>query len=243
MAFIPPMVAAISAAASSAATATAAFASDAVLGTTYGATAAIGSQAAADLGAGVAGSFTAADTAPAWLSTVGTLGTAANAIGGVVGAYGAVQSSQAAASASKYQAAVELANAQTAKTNAGMASEAGSIQAGMASQKTRAAIGEITANQAASGLDLNSGSPTGVRQSERYLGEQDALTIRSNATKEAFGYKVQAASDEAQSFLDKSEASADLSAGYLNAGSTLLSGVGTAAQNFAKFQLQGGFSA
>lgn len=218
MAFIPPALAAITSAFSTtAATATAA--------------------TVADVGA------TAAATAPGWLSTVGEIGVGLNALGGAVGTVGALKSAQAQASAAKYNSAVASVNAQQALKNAGLSSAEGSVQAMDQSLRTRAAVGETLANQAASGLDVNSGSAPQVRQSEAEIGETDALRIRSNATKEAYGYQIQAASQGAESALQKSEASADLISGYVNAGSTLLGSAGTAATNFAKYQLQGGFSA
>lgn len=233
MAFIPPAIAAISAAAS---TATAA------VGTGI---AGASSLADASLGAitGISTASVPITTAPGWLSTVGEIGTGLNLVGGAIGAAGAIKASNASASAAKYNSQVASQNSQQAIQNANLTSASGSVAAGNESLKTRALVGSEVANEAASGLDVNSGSPVDVRGSTRSLGELDALTVRSNATREAYGYQVESASQKGQAGLDKSEATSDLTSGYVNAGSTLLGSAGTAATNFAKFQLQGGFSA
>ena len=44
---------------------------------------------------------------------------------------------------------------------------------------------------AANGVDLSSGSPLDILGDTAMYGELDALTIRSNAEREAYGYRVQ----------------------------------------------------
>lgn len=159
-----------------------------------------------------------------------------------VGAYGAYQTGQAEKASALYNAKAALQNAQMAKTNAGLASEAGATQANMSEQRTRATVGAIKANQAASGVDVNSGSAVDVRSSAAELGELDALTVRSNATKEAYGYQTQAHNFETQSGLDKFEAANDATAGMINASSTFLGGAGNAANEYVNYRMAGGFS-
>jgi hypothetical protein len=221
MAFIAPLVA--SATAATAATATAASATAATTAAVAGSTAAA-----------------AAATTPAWL---GYASLGLTALGGVTGTLGALQAGQASAASAKYNAAVANVNAEQAKRNSELASQAGMEQAAMQERKTRAEVGAIRANQAAAGIDVNSGSALDVRSSAAELGELDALTVRSNATKEAYGYQTQESSFKSQAGLDTTEASNDLTAGYTNAASTFLGAAGTGASNFAKYQLQGGFSA
>jgi hypothetical protein len=159
-----------------------------------------------------------------------------------VGAYGAYQTGQAEKQAALYNAAVSQQNATLAKENANIAQASGNQQASISEMKTRATSGAIKANEAASGIDVNSGSAPDVRASASEIGELDALTVRSNATREAYGYTTQAHSFETQSNLDKFEAANDSTAGLIGAGSTFLGGVGNAANMFAKYQMQGGFS-
>ena len=52
-------------------------------------------------------------------------------------------------------------------------------------------IGSQRAAQAASNVDVGFGSALDVQADAAYLGELDALTIRTNAAREAWGYKVE----------------------------------------------------
>lgn len=181
--------------------------------------------------------------AAAGSSWLGATSLGLTALGGVSGVLGAIQQGKAATASANYNAAVAGVNAEQAKKNSELASEAGMAQEAMQERKTRAEVGQIKANQAASGLDVNSGSALDVRSSAAELGELDALTVRSNATKEAYGYSTQASSFEAQQGLDVSEAKNDTTAGYTNAASTFLGAASTGTSNYLKYQLQGGFSA
>lgn len=175
----------------------------------------------------------------------GTLAIIATVLGGTsigVQAIGSIQQGEAASNAAKYNASVAAANATIAKQSASEAGAAGAAQAEQASLKTRAQVGAIQAGQAASGLDVNSGSALDVRSSAAQLGELNALSVRSNAAKTAYGYQTQAASDTAQSQLDTYQSGADAIGADIGAAGNVLGGVGSAASNYAKFQLQAGNS-
>lgn len=216
MAFVLPALAAVGSAAAATAT--------------TGAAAAAGLETASIPIAGAA-------AASSWM---GYAGLGLSALGGVTGAIGAIQQGQAASEAAKYNASVAASNADMAKRNAQMAGEAGAQQAAMQEQKTRAQVGEIKANQAASGVDVNSGSALDVRSSAAELGELDALTVRTNAAKEAYGYQTQAVSDKAQAGLDRFEAENDETAGELGAASTLLGSAASGASNYYRYKMSGG---
>lgn len=156
-------------------------------------------------------------------------------------AFGAYGQGHAAAQSAQYNAKIAAENSQVSKDNANMVLQAGAQQAAEQSFKTRAAIGDTVANQAAGGLDINSGSPLDVKASEREIGEQDALTVRSNATKEAYGQQVQAVNQDAQSGLDKYEAKSDELGAVVNSATTFIGSATDSASTFAKFQLAGGF--
>lgn len=83
-------------------------------------------------------------------------------------------------------------NAAVAERNAELASQAGEADASNLGLKNRAQLGAIKAGQAAGGLDVNSGSNLAVRKSQEALGLFDTMSARSNAAREAFGYKVKA---------------------------------------------------
>ena len=59
-------------------------------------------------------------------------------------------------------------------------------------QQTEQTIGSQRTAFAAGGVDVNRGTAVDVQADAAYLGELDALTIRNNAVKEAYGYRVQA---------------------------------------------------
>lgn len=163
-----------------------------------------------------------------------TLGSAA------MSAYGAYEQGQATSAADKYNAQLASKNALVAKQNATIAGQSGEAKAAASELHTRAATGAIKANEAASGVDVNSGSAVDVQSSAGALGELDALTVRSNATREAFGYETQGENLDAQSALDRSEAANASTSGTLNAASTILGAAGQAGSQFANWQLAGG---
>jgi hypothetical protein len=106
------------------------------------------------------------------------------------------QSSQrqarAASTQGSYTAAIDEQNAALADAQAQDAIARGSVDEGRQRLATRQNIGATRAAQAASGVDISSGSAADVQASEAGLGELDALTIRNNAAREAWGYNVDA---------------------------------------------------
>lgn len=156
-----------------------------------------------------------------------------------VGVFGDLMSGQSSASAAKYNAAVAQMNKKAALNNVAIVGQAGSEQAAIQSEKTRAEVGGIKTNQAAGGIDVNSDSAVDTRVSAQELGKLDALTIRSNAAKEAYGYQTQAANFEAQSEMDKAEASSDLEASWIKGAGTLIGGGEQAGSDWEKLQMAG----
>jgi metal-dependent amidase/aminoacylase/carboxypeptidase family protein len=146
-----------------------------------------------------------------------------------------MESASAQSSAAKFNSEVAAENATLANQQATTAIQAGEQQAAMSQQKTRATVGAIEAGQAAGNIDVNSGSAVDVRSSASELGELDALTVRSNAARTAFGYETQAAADTGQSQLENYESDAATTAGDIGAGSSLLGGLSSAGTNYAKF--------
>lgn len=155
---------------------------------------------------------------------------------------GNIQQGNAAKASADYNSAVANMNAGQAKENQQIASQVGAAKTGMQEQQTRAQVGQMESNQAASGVQLNSGSFRDVKTSENELGQLDALTVRGNATKEAFGYSVQGVNEKAEAQLDTFQGKNAQTAGYLNAGSSLLSGASKAATQYQDYKMQGGLS-
>lgn len=158
---------------------------------------------------------------------------AAALVGGtLLKAYGQTKQAGANAATDTYKAQVAENNAAIATQQAQWAGEEGDQSASAAALKTRATEGGIEANQAASGIDVNTGSAVQVQDSARILGKLDALTIRSNAARQAYGYQVEATNQTAQSQLDKFAAKNDIEAGEIGAGSTILGGAATGANYY-----------
>lgn len=163
-------------------------------------------------------------------------------ISGGIQAFGAIQQGNAAKASADYNASVANMNAAQAKENEHIASQVGMAKTGMQEQQTRASVGQTIANESASGVQLNTGSFADVGTSEKELGKLDALTVRSNATKEAFGYSVQSVNDKAQANLDTFEGKNAQNASYVNAAGTLLGSASKAATQYQEYKMSGGFS-
>jgi len=108
-------------------------------------------------------------------------------------------------------------NRKMAEFQAEDAIERGKVEEAEYRKQISSAIGSQRAALAAAGIQLDSGSALEVQEDTAVKGELDALTIRNNARREAFGYKTQALNINAQSTFDNITANA-------RARSTLLTG-------------------
>jgi hypothetical protein len=123
------------------------------------------------------------------------------AIGGFgLQAYGQHKAGQAAKSAGEAQAAAAESEAQLSEFNAGVADlqakdaiERGAEQESRFRTQVKGLIGTQRAGQASGNVDVNYGSTVDVQADTARLGELDALTLRTNAMREAWGYSVEAA--------------------------------------------------
>lgn len=162
-------------------------------------------------------------------------------VGGLVGAgisaYGSYQSMEANSANAAYQAQVAANNAKIATQNAGLDIQSGEIQAANQGIKGRAAIGTMTAQEGASGVDVNSGSFTKVRAAASELNMMDQLTIRSNAAKAAYAQNVAATGATAEAGLLSSESSQAASAAPIGALGSFLGSASSVGTNYAKYQL------
>lgn len=91
-------------------------------------------------------------------------------------------------------------------------------------------IGTQTAALAAQGTDLE-GSPTDILGDTARAGEQDALTIRTSAAREAWAHEMQAAGYAADAALRES-----FEPSYLGAGASLLMGASALADKWDRFR-------
>lgn len=121
-----------------------------------------------------------------------------SAVGFGIQAYGQKKQGDAAKKAgeqqrkaSESQAALADYNAKVADLQAQDAIERGAEEEGRFRSTVRLTIGAQRAGIAAGNVDVGFGSAVDVQADAAYLGELDALMKRTNATREAWGYKVQ----------------------------------------------------
>lgn len=117
----------------------------------------------------------------------------------------------------KYQEKVAENNAITQENMAKDAEARGRIEEANHRLKVAQMKSSQRAAQGASGAEVNTGSAALLQQDTMEMGELDALTIRSNAQREAWGYRAGASNSRAQGQLDRMR-------GKSNAMGTLLTG-------------------
>lgn len=94
--------------------------------------------------------------------------------------------------AGKYNKRVADQNAAAAEFQAEDAIIRGAEEEKVMRERIRGAIGTARVSYAGQGVDVSSGSAVDLQASIADAGERDALTIRNNAAREAWGYRVQA---------------------------------------------------
>lgn len=148
------------------------------------------------------------------------------AAGTGIGAIGAIQQGVAASRADKYNAQIAEQNASLAKQNADLAGGIGEQDVGLAGIKTREQVGAIKAAQAGNGIDVNTGSAKAVQISQAETGLLNAMNIRSNAARQAYGFETQAVGFENEANIDRSKAKNDMTAGMMGGISKAVTGLG-----------------
>lgn len=143
--------------------------------------------------------------------------------GALTSAVGTVESGYATSNAAAYSAQVAQNNAIIANQNATYAEAAGEAQAAATSLKGAAASGKIKAAQAASGIDVNTGSAVNVQASERETNVLNTETVLNNAELQAYGYRAAATGYEATAGLETQEAEQAPIGAIIGAGGNLLS--------------------
>lgn len=120
------------------------------------------------------------------------VGTAVSVAGQLKAGGAAKRAGEAERRAAESQAELLDYNAAVADLQAQDAIERGGEEEARFRQRIRATIGAQRAGFAASNIDVGYGSAVDVQADAAFLGELDALTIRTNAAREAWGYKVEA---------------------------------------------------
>jgi len=148
-----------------------------------------------------------------------------------VAAGSAIQQSNAASASAKYNSQVQENNARMAKQNAEYTAAQGEQNVAALGAENRAKIADTLTNEGAGGVDVNSGSFVGIRQSEAKLGMLNALNARSQAVRQSYGYQTEASSNMDKASLSRSEGKNAIKAGRVEAGGAILSG----ASNMARY--------
>ncbi len=159
--------------------------------------------------------------------------TAIMAVGVGMQTVGSYNQSKATKAAYTYQGQVNENNAKIAQWQAQDALQRGATAEQRQRMSTAQLRGSQRARLAANGVALDEGSPLNILQDTDYMGEVDALTIRDNAAKEAWGYRNQAAGYGSDAAMLRSRASAE---NPMFAGATsLLTGAGSVADAWYRY--------
>lgn len=181
--------------------------------------------------------------APCWgpaLPVAGLVLSAAGTVAGVVGQIGQqnaqAQAASVAAAQAVYQSQVARQNQALMEQRARDALQRGEVAEENSRRLTRQRIGAQTARLAAQGVDLE-GSPTEILGDTAAAGEADALTVRANAARDAYGYRVAGVGYETAGVLETTKAlNSGYSANALGIGASLLSSASTLADKWRNFR-------
>lgn len=105
-----------------------------------------------------------------------------------------------------YQAQVAANNATMAEYQARDAIKQGQREEQNQRLKAAALLSDQRAQLAANGIDLGEGTATDLLTTTKFMGEHDALTIRDNASRKAWAYRVQSSSYSDEEAMRKSVA-------------------------------------
>jgi len=150
-----------------------------------------------------------------------------------VSAYGSMQAGKAEEAQYNYQAAVDRNNAQVKQWQSDDALKRGKEEERRQRLMTAQKKGAQVVGFAANGIDLGSENVAETLADTAMIGELDALTIRSNAKREAYGYQVEGSNFEASAGAKKIAGKNAKKAGTMNAFSTILGGTNTLTGQFS----------
>lgn len=175
-------------------------------------------------------------------ATMGAVSIGSSILSGAIGGIGASSSASASADAFNFKAGIAKLNADINKQNAAWAINQGSIKATNYGLKAGQEIAETKVVQAASGLDINSGSKEAVRDTQQTVAKYDQGLIRSDAAHTAHGYEVKAATDSMEAELDRVSAVNAGKAGKLGVLSSIIGTASSVASKWTQGNTLGMFS-
>lgn len=151
--------------------------------------------------------------------------------GGGLGLYGSAKQAHAMRKQGDYQKDMYDFNSKIANVQAKDAIYRGDKEAKQYVAKAQQAVGTQRATLAAQGVDVSSGSALDIQEETAGQGALGALTIRNNAWREAWGYKVQSENYAQQGFLAREAAQSGARATMLTGVSNAFSSIGSAASS------------
>lgn len=111
-------------------------------------------------------------------------------------AVGGIQAASAQRAAANAEARSAEQNARVAQQQAEQARQIGNIEEERQLRRVRAALGAQRASLAANGLDINTGSALDLQAETAGFGAADALNLRANALRQAWGFEVDATNSQ-----------------------------------------------
>ena len=163
-------------------------------------------------------------------------GIGSSLIGAGVSYMGAQQQGAAARQAADYQAAVARNNAILAERQAQDSLQRGQIAEAQKRQETALLAGRQKAVMAGNGVDLTFGSAVDILGDTAALGEQDALTVRSNAEREALGYRQQAGNYRSDAQMSEMKGASAQSAAQTQGFTSLIGGATGVADQWFRYK-------
>lgn len=163
-----------------------------------------------------------------------------SAIGTITKMFGGNAEAESVSKMHAYKAGLARQNAAILRQNSDWTVEAGERNASLSGLTTGFRIGGIKTAQAASGFDVNEGTPAEVREAQRKTGYEDQSTIRREAGRKALGFRNQAAGLDAEAAMEDQASANARKSGKLGMISTLLGGAGSVADRWAKWSKVGG---
>lgn len=175
-------------------------------------------------------------------TTLAVLSLASTVIGGGMQYMAQKQAGAAQSNALRYQADVDQNNKIITDQLAKDAIDRGRTE----EQMHRIKIGQLKSEQlnafAKNGVETDSGSALDVLSDTAMIGELEALTIRNNAEREAYGYKVQGMNYSASAANNRTAASTAKSSANTAALTSVLSTAGTVSGKWYDYKKSGAFA-
>lgn len=141
-----------------------------------------------------------------------------------LGLVGDVMSAEAERENARYKANQMFINADFADLKAKQALQAGDQEASRYSAKGRQTVGAQRAALAAQGIDVNIGSAIDVQEETKRIIETDVNQIRTNAIREAWGYKTEASNLRAQAGFTRAASEAGYVGSLISGGARAIKG-------------------